>query len=136
MRRIILVLVLAAACAEEQPARKQSTTTASEGPAAGGGVTPEENDAIEAIFKRKTAQLMTCWQDEYERNHNRKLEGDVTIGMTVTTAGKPSDVRVLKSSLGNPQIEGCVVKEISSWGFPEMTANCPYVRTVHLGAQF
>jgi hypothetical protein len=132
----MLALVLVAGCAEQQPEKRQTATTAPEGPAAGGGVTPEENDAIEAIFRRKTANLMTCWQDEYERTHDRKLEGDVTIGMTVTTGGKASDVRVLHSSLGNAEIEGCVVKEISTWGFPEMTASCPYRRTIHLGAQF
>ena len=142
MRRMVMALVLMAGCASDQPAKKQQTTTAAEsgGETTGGGVTPEQNDAIDALFRRKTPQLMTCWQDAYDKSTDhaaaRKVEGDLTIGLNVTPSGKPANVRILKSSLNNSDIEACVVKEISTWGFPEVSAECPYMRTVHLGAQF
>jgi TonB family protein len=136
--RWILVALLAG-CAGDNAEKKPETVEAQGAAmqtAAGGGVTPEQNDAIDALFRRKATQLQTCWQDEYERNHNRKLEGDITVGLTVTTSGKPTHVRVLSSSMGNPEIEKCVVDAVSAWGFPETNADCPYMRTVHLGAQF
>ena len=139
MVRIALALVLLAGCAGEQqetkrtPARAQ---TQNDGPGPTGGVSPEQADAIDAAFRRKTSELMTCWQDEYEKTHNRQLQGDVTVGLTVTPSGKPTDVRVLKSSLGNADIEQCVVNTINQWEFPQVPANCPYMRTVHLGAEF
>ena len=132
-----LVLAMLVGCASENTESKRPSTTASEeGTPAGGGVTPEQNDAIDAVFRRKAGELQSCWQDEYEKSHNRKLEGDVTVGLTVTPSGKPADVKVLKSSIGNADVEGCVAKTVAEWGFPEVNANCPYVRTVHLGAQF
>jgi TonB family protein len=133
-----MLMVWVVGCAENE--KKQATTVEGQGAAmesaTGGGVTPEQNDAIDALFRRKAQQLQSCWQDEYERNHNRKLEGDITVGLTVTPSGKPTGVRVLKSSMGNADVEQCVVQAVSAWGFPEVSADCPYMRTVHLGAQF
>src|SRR5215831_1509991 len=129
MRWIVMVLVVG--CAENE--KKQATTVEGQGAAmenaSGEGVTPEQNDAIDALFRRKAQELQTCWQDEYERSHNRGLQGDITVGLTVTRSGKPTGVRVLKSSLGNAEIEKCVVSAITAWGFPEVSANCPYMRT-------
>jgi TonB family protein len=128
-----------AGCAGEKGESRQPTTTAAsaEEPAAtGAGVTAEQNDAIDALFRRKTPELQSCWTAEYQKSHNRKLEGDLTIGLTVTPSGKPEEVRVLKSSLGNADVEKCVASTVASWTFPEVSANCPYMRTVHLGAEF
>jgi TonB family protein len=137
-RRAAMVVVLAIfGCASENTETRRASTTASEeGGATGAGVTQEQNDAIDALFRRKAGELQSCWQDEYEKSHNRKLEGDITVGLTVTPSGKPTDVRVLKSSMGNPDVEGCVSKTVAQWAFPEVSAACPYMRTVHLGAQF
>ena len=136
--RWMLMAVMVVGCAENE--KKQATTVEGQGAAmetaAGGGVTPEQNDAIDALFRRKAQELQSCWQDEYERSHNRQLQGDITVGLTVTPSGKPTGVRVLKSSMGNADIEQCVVKSVSAWAFPETSADCPYMRTVHLGAQF
>ena len=137
--RNLLAMVLVAGCASEQPEQKQRTTTAAaqpEGETTGAGVTPEQNDAIDALFKRKAQELQSCWQDEYEKNHDRKLEGNITVGLTVTPSGRPQNVRILQSSMNNKDVEGCIVKAVAAWGFPETSADCPYVRTVHLGAQF
>jgi len=136
--RWMLMAVMVVGCAENE--KKSATTVEGQGAAmetaAGGGVTPEQNDAIDALFRRKAQELQSCWQDEYERSHNRQLQGDITVGLTVRPSGKPEGVRVLKSSLGNPEVEQCVVKSVSAWAFPEVSADCPYMRTVHLGAQF
>jgi TonB family protein len=134
---VLAVAVFVGGCAGGQAESKQQTTTASgESAPTGAGVTPEQNDAIDALFRRKAPELETCWTDEYEKIHNRKMEGDVTIGLTVTPSGKPEGVRLLKSSIGNADVEQCVVKAVATWAFPEVSASCPYMRTVHLGAEF
>jgi TonB family protein len=99
-------------------------------------VTSEQNDAIDALFRRKAPQLQTCWQQEYERSQNRKVEGDITLQMVVSKAGKPMGLRIVKSTIGVPAIDKCVVDEVNSWQFPEGPGDAPYRRTVHLGAAF
>jgi TonB family protein len=136
MRWILVVLV--AGCAGENSQKKQPTTVEGQGVAMeqAAAVTADQNDAIDALFRRKAQELQSCWQDEYEKSHNRQLQGDITVGLTVTTSGKPTGVRVLKSSMGNAGIEKCVVESVAAWAFPETSADCPYMRTVHLGAEF
>jgi TonB family protein len=123
-------------CAETTAEQPQETTTAAKQVAAGGGITPEQNDAIDELFRRKAPHLQTCWADEYEKTQNRKLEGDLTVQLMVTPSGKPEGVKILKSSMGNQDIENCVVQAVAAWRFPEVGVTTPYVRTVHLGAQF
>jgi TonB family protein len=99
-------------------------------------VTPEQNDAIDALFRRKAPALQTCWQQEYERSQNRKLEGDISLQMTVSKAGKAMGIKVVKSTIGVEAVDRCVVGEIESWTFPEGPGDAPYRRTVHLGPAF
>jgi TonB family protein len=128
------------ACAESAPATRSesSSARASEGPSGPdpGAISPERQDAIERLFARKASDLQACWTEEYDKTHNRKMEGDVALNFMVDPSGKASDVKVTKSTLGNQNIEGCVMKAIAGWSFPEGANSIPVNRTVHLGAQF
>ncbi len=129
----------ASGCAEDQGAKRVTTSENPERASSASdpnAVSPERQDAIERLFARKTPELQSCWSEEYEKTHDRGLQGDVTVQLDVSPSGQPSDVKVLKSTLNNPGIEGCVVKTVSGWSFPEGNATIPYTRTVHLGAQF
>ena len=99
-------------------------------------LTPERQDAIERTFQRKTASLQDCWSKEYEKTKDRKFEDDITLQFTIEPSGAAKDVKVLKSSAHNNDVESCVTQEIANWSFPEGNATVPYMRTVHLGAQF
>jgi hypothetical protein len=131
---------MAAGCASQSGSQQQSGTVGGEssggGEPSGAGVTPEQNDAIDALFRRKTPELQSCWSAEYERSHDRKVEGDVTLGMNIQPSGSPANVRILTSTIKNPNIESCVTQTVGGWRFPEVSAAVPYMRTVHLGAQF
>jgi outer membrane biosynthesis protein TonB len=102
----------------------------------GTAVNPERQDAIERTFARKTGELQDCWSKEYEKLHDKKVEGDLTIQMDVQPNGSPANVKILKSTINNHDIEGCVTQAIGQWSFPDGDATIPYLRTVHLGAQF
>ena len=105
-------------------------------PAQGPMVTAEQNDAIDALFRRKAPELQSCWQDEYQRTKNRKLEGDISVQMLISPKGHAGDVKVASSTIGVAAVDECVVKTVGGWSFPEGPAPAPYRRTVHLGAEF
>ena len=136
---IVLALSLVG-CAEQSSETRPARRAAAEdpGPSAPSpdAINPDRQDAIERLFARKAQELQGCWTAEYEKTHNRKLEGDITVGMEITPSGSPSNVRVLKSTLNTPAIDSCVQQQVQSWNFPEGQATVPYMRTVHLGAQF
>jgi hypothetical protein len=135
-----LVLVGCAGSSEEQ--RQRSTTAAGGESGSGetatpeGGISPERQDAIERIFARKATELQDCWTKEYDKNHNRKVEGDISVSLEIQPSGSAQNVRILKSTINNAGIESCVTASIGNWSFPEGQTSVPYMRTVHLGAQF
>ncbi len=138
-KKIILACTLCFGCATEKAQTRSDPQTAQTqvSEADKSGTLPaEQAEAIEMLFHRKVATLQRCWNDEYEKTHNRKLEGDVTVGLTVTTTGKPADVKILESTFNAAEFEACVVKEVQGWEFPEVSVSSPYVRKVHIGAQF
>ena len=133
--RIAVLALLAIGCATES----KSTRTEEPGVAAaanGPTVTAEQNEAIDALFRRKAPQLQSCWQDEFQRSGNRKVEGDITLSMIVTKAGKATELKNVKSTIGVPALDACVLKEVGTWVFPEGPGDAPYRRTVHLGPAF
>jgi TonB family protein len=132
---VVLAALALGGCATtkaESPQPAAPVETESQGPV----ISPERADKIERVFARKAQELQACWTEEYEKSHNRKLEGDVTIQLNVAPSGQANDVRVIKSSLGSPEIESCVTKTVAGWDFPSGEATVPYSRTVHIGAQY
>jgi len=130
-----LAVALVGACATENKETRTGTNRPA-GDKQAATVTAEQNDAIDALFRRKAPALQRCWQEEYERTQNRKVEGDLSLQMVISTGGKANDVKVLTSTINSPPIEKCVVAEVTGWSFPEGPGTAPYRRTVHLGPQF
>lgn len=139
-----MVCVLALVGCATQSGSQQQTSTTPEGDSSQAqssstdatAISPERQDAIERLFARKAQELQDCWSKEYDKTHDRKLEGDLTIQMMVTPDGKATDVKILKSTMNNADIESCVTQQVGTWDFPTGQATVPYSRTVHLGAQF
>jgi hypothetical protein len=137
----VVVMVMFGACAEQSGSQQQQQTMAGSSENQGSAVdanalTPERQDAIERTFQRKTASLQDCWAKEYDKTKDRKFEDDITLQFTIEPTGAAHDVKVLKSSAHNNDVESCVTQEIAGWTFPEGNATVPYMRTVHLGAEF
>lgn len=137
----IVCVVALFGCATESSSTQQASTTPASSESQGSAVdpnalTPERQDAIERTFQRKSATLQDCWSKEYEKTKDRKFEDDITLGFDIAPSGAVSNVRVLKSSANNRDVESCVTQEVTGWSFPEGNAKVPYMRTVHLGAQF
>jgi hypothetical protein len=140
-RGAVVVMVMFGACAEQSGSQQQQQTMAGSTENQGSSVdanalTPERQDAIERTFQRKTATLQDCWAKEYDKTKDRKFEDDITLQFTIEPSGAAQGVKVLKSSAHNNDVESCVTQEIAGWTFPEGNATVPYMRTVHLGAQF
>jgi outer membrane biosynthesis protein TonB len=136
---VVIAATLAGGCAgsnEETRTTPKATARYEETTPAGGGIDAEHHDAVERVLQRKIPELQACWQEEYEKTKNRKLEGNVSLMMVISPGGKASKVDILESSLKTPSIESCVVATVRSWNFPEGKAEVPIRKTVHLGAQF
>ena len=94
---VALAGFLWAGCAAEQQSTRKSSAEApveaQGGEQHNNTIAADHNDAIDALFRRKASILHRCWQEEYERSQNRKLEGDITIQMMIKS-GKAHDIKV------------------------------------------
>lgn len=86
-------------------------------PAARGGLTPEQ---IQRVVMAHKGALRACYESEVQRDPN--LKGGVTIKWEISPAGSVSNVGVVRSSLGNARVEGCVTRRVKGWHFPKSDA--------------
>ena len=83
-------------------------------PAATGGLSPEQ---IRRVVMAHVGAVRACYDIELQKNPN--LKGGVQIGWQIDPSGSVSGANVVSSSLGNPRVEGCVVRQVKTWHFPE-----------------
>ncbi len=138
--RQLVVMLLMASCADSPPAQKRSADPPSRrrwGRAPPGSRLKRPTRSTPA-FGRKTRgpSRQLLGRGLQEKTQDRTLQGDLSIGFTVTPSGALKDVKLIKSSMGNAEVDSCVASTAAKWNFPTVSAELPYVGRIHLGAQF
>lgn len=88
--------------------------------AAHGGLSPEQ---VRRVVMNHIGAVRACYESEAQRNPG--LKGGVTVQWNIDPSGSVAGASVASSSLGNPRVEGCVVRQVRSWHFP--TSDAPTV---------
>jgi TonB family protein len=86
--------------------------------AAKGGLSPEQ---IRRVVMSHLGAIRACYETEAQRNPG--LKGGVTVQWQIDQGGSVSGATVQSSSLANPRVEGCVLRQVKTWRFP--TADSP-----------
>ncbi len=132
MRKTLFVLALATLCA---CGGKKGNTTPDEGsttidPNATSGDTtdhsanmipPEKMDEITRLLDRKRPTVSRCLTmvvDNQELPKNSR--GKMTLGITISPAGKATSVKVIKTSLENKSLADCVIGKVQEIDFPQL----------------
>jgi len=82
-----------------------------------GGLSQEQ---IRRVVMAHLGALRACYESEAERNPN--LKGGLTVKWQIAPEGSVSGANLAGSSLGNPRVEGCVVRQVKGWRFPSSNA--------------
>jgi len=82
-------------------------------PTAHGGLSAEQ---IRRVVLAHTGALRACYESEAQRNPG--LKGGVTLTWQIDPGGSVTGAQVVQTSLGNPRVEGCVVRQVKTWHFP------------------
>lgn len=98
------------------PGERKISVAAGSGQAHG-GLTPEQ---VRRVVVSRTGALRACYESEAQRNPN--LQGGVTVQWQIDPSGSVTSASVGSSSLSNPRVEGCVVRQVRSWKFPAADA--------------
>jgi hypothetical protein len=92
-----------------------------------GGLSQEQ---IRRVVMAHLGALRACYESEAERNPN--LKGGLTVKWQIAPEGNVSGANLASSTLGNPRVEGCVVRQVKGWRFP----SSPAVSTVEWPFKF
>lgn len=92
----------------------------------GGAPAPAGTDEIDRmeevrrVCARKASSAMArCWNQEFERTRNRKLEAQVEVLIMVSPGGTAESVKVIGNAGGSKELEACVAEEVRGWTYPE-----------------
>lgn len=76
-----------------------------------------DRDAIAEVIRRNLGQIRYCY--ERQLSSNPELYGKVLVKFTIGAAGDVTEPRVDNSTLKSAMVEGCIMRRLASWKFPE-----------------
>ena len=83
-------------------------------PSVSGYLSPEQ---INRVVRANQAAVRYCYEVEVQRQPS--LRGRVEIAWRINLQGSVTTARVASSSLRNPRVEGCIVRQVKRWRFPQ-----------------
>ena len=86
----------------------------SAGPRVSGFLSAEQ---INRVVQANRAALKYCFETALQRKP--KLQGSIDAYWRIDRKGMVSTTRVAKSTLDDPGVEGCILRQIKRWKFPE-----------------
>jgi len=96
-------------------------------PRVSGYLSPEQ---IMRVVRRNQAAVRYCYENELQRQPN--LRGRIEIAWRIARNGTVSSARRASSTMGNARVEGCIVRQVRRWRFPqpdggEVDVNFPFI---------
>jgi hypothetical protein len=74
-------------------------------------------EQINRVVQANRAAIKYCFETALQRAP--KLEGAINVQWRIDRKGNVSTTRVAKSTLGDAKVEGCILRQIQRWKFPE-----------------
>jgi hypothetical protein len=78
-----------------------------------GGLSPEQ---VHRVVMAHIGAVRACYETEAQRNPG--LKGGVTIAWQIDPAGGVTTASVAGTTISNPRVEGCVLRQVQRWRFP------------------
>lgn len=84
-------------------------------------IAPEEKDSsfIASTLASQRDEFIKCQSNAIR--DNQKARGEVLVGFIIQKTGKTDEIRVLRSTVGNPSLEACVVSVVQRTAFFDST---------------
>jgi hypothetical protein len=84
-------------------------------------VSPETMDEIQRLLKRKGDAVSRCLAFAIDNKELPKSsKGKITLGISISRAGKPEDIKVIKASIESKSLTDCVLGKVREIQFPEV----------------
>jgi TonB family protein len=74
-------------------------------------------EQINRVVQANRAAIKYCFESALQQNP--RLQGAVHAHWRIDRQGNVATARVAKSTLGDAKVEGCILRQIKRWKFPE-----------------
>lgn len=96
-------------------------------PRINGYLSPEQ---IMRVVRRNQAAVRYCYENELQRQPS--LSGRIAIRWRIARNGSVTTARIASTSMRNARVEGCIVRQVRRWRFPEpdggeVDVNFPFI---------
>jgi hypothetical protein len=71
---------------------------------------------VKKYIRKQLAKIRWCYQKAFQKNP--ELEGKLTVSFVISPTGSVMSSRVISSTLGDKELEGCIEKKVLTWRFP------------------
>jgi hypothetical protein len=85
-----------------------------ETPHVSGYLSPEQ---IMRVVRQNQAAVRYCYENQLQRQPS--LRGRIEIAWRINREGRVTTSRVARSTMGNPGVEGCIVRQVRNWHFDQ-----------------
>lgn len=85
-----------------------------------GGIPPDKQGDIYLVLQQRDASARRCYQDVLNEKKTRDFKGTVKILLSLNTDGSARGVRIMGGTLGNKDVESCLVQTVKEFEFPKL----------------
>ncbi len=75
-----------------------------------------DRDVVKKYIRKQLAKIRWCYQKAFQKNPN--LEGKLTVSFVISPTGSVMSAKVVRSTLKDKDLEGCIENKILTWRFP------------------
>ena len=129
---VSMVSIVALGCGGQKPAASPPPRADIAEPTDGASqmVSPDTADEIHRMFERKSTAVSRCLSFAIDNKELRKnAHGQVTLEVTITPAGKPGEIKVIKATIDSKSLTECVVARVREIQFPAVPIPYPTTYT-------
>jgi TonB family protein len=76
-----------------------------------------DKDVIAQVVKRHANEIRFCYEKELQKDPT--LGGKVAVQWTIEATGVVGDAALAESTMGNANVEQCILSKVKRWKFPE-----------------
>jgi TonB family protein len=84
------------------------------------GVSPDKEAEVQLVLQQRDTSTRKCYQDVLNEKKDRAFQGTVKVLISLNTSGKATNVKVVGGTLGDPEVQGCLVETLRSFEYPQL----------------
>jgi hypothetical protein len=85
-----------------------------------GGVPPDKEAEVQLVLAQRDASTRRCYQDALSTKKDKNFKGTVQVLITLGVAQQATAVKAVGGTLGDSEVEACLVDTLKSFEYPKL----------------